>query len=101
MYRVRLLRHHGIEPYVVFDGGPLPAKKKTESSREKWVDATFLHPVCVERAYADSVRSRADNLARAKSLESQGRRSDARDAYTKCVDITPEMAFQLIKVSLG
>lgn len=37
MYRIRLLRHHGIEPYVVFDGGPLPAKKKTESSREKYV----------------------------------------------------------------
>jgi hypothetical protein len=35
MYRVRLLRHHGIEPYIVFDGGPLPAKKKTEVSREK------------------------------------------------------------------
>ena len=35
MYRVRLMRHHGIEPYIVFDGGPLPAKKKTEVSREK------------------------------------------------------------------
>jgi exonuclease-1 len=29
------MRHHGIEPYIVFDGGPLPAKKKTEVSREK------------------------------------------------------------------
>ena len=35
MYRVRLMRHHGIEPYIVFDGGPLPAKKKTEVSRER------------------------------------------------------------------
>ena len=33
MHRVRLLRHFGIEPYVVFDGGPLPAKKVTEVAR--------------------------------------------------------------------
>lgn len=44
-------------------------------------------------------RSRAENLARAQALESQGRLRDARDLYTKCVDITPEMALQLIKVS--
>lgn len=43
-------------------------------------------------------RSRAENLARAQALESQGRLRDARDLYTKCVDITPEMALQLIKV---
>jgi exonuclease-1 len=42
MYRVRLLRHHGIEPYIVFDGGPLPAKKKTEVSREKYVLSSLL-----------------------------------------------------------
>lgn len=35
MYRVRFLRHHGIEPFLVFDGGPLPAKKGTEVSRAK------------------------------------------------------------------
>jgi exonuclease-1 len=34
------MRHHGIEPYIVFDGGPLPAKKKTEVSREKYVNST-------------------------------------------------------------
>ena len=77
MHRVRMLRHHGIEPYVVFDGGPLPAKKGTEVSRAK---------------------SRADYLARAQNMESQGRWKEARDCYTKCVDVTPEMAYQLIKV---
>ena len=46
-------------------------------------------------------RSRAENLARAQALEGQGRLRDARDLYTKCVDITPEMALQLIKVSLN
>ncbi|BEI85260.1 hypothetical protein CcaverHIS002_0506610 [Cutaneotrichosporon cavernicola] len=76
MFRVRMLQHHKIRPFVVFDGGPLPAKRGTEDSRAK---------------------SRADHLARAKSFEAQGRMKDARDAYTKCVDITPEMAYQLIK----
>ncbi|GMK55734.1 hypothetical protein CspeluHIS016_0207900 [Cutaneotrichosporon spelunceum] len=76
MFRVRMLQHHKIRPFVVFDGGPLPAKRGTEDSRAK---------------------SRADHLARAKSYEAQGRMKDARDAYTKCVDITPEMAYQLIK----
>ncbi|WWC69755.1 uncharacterized protein I206_103698 [Kwoniella pini CBS 10737] len=76
MYRVRMLRYHGITPFIVFDGGPLPAKKGTEVSRAK---------------------SRAENLDRARSMESQGRFKEARDLYTKCVDITPEMAYQLIK----
>jgi hypothetical protein len=49
------------------------------------------------RVEADG-RSRAENLARAQALEGQGRMRDARDLYTKCVDITPEMALQLIKV---
>lgn len=44
------------------------------------------------------IRSRAENFARAQALEGQGRLRDARDLYTKCVDITPEMALQLIKV---
>ncbi|ODN85893.1 hypothetical protein L198_07461 [Cryptococcus wingfieldii CBS 7118] len=76
LHRVRILRHHGVEPFIVLDGGPLPAKRGTEVSR---------------------ARSRADNLDKAKALEAQGRHKEARDAYTKCVDITPEMAYQLIK----
>lgn len=35
MHRIRLLRHYGITPFMVFDGGPLPAKKGTEESRAK------------------------------------------------------------------
>lgn len=87
MNRVGMLRHHGITPYVVFDGGPLPAKRGTEVSRAKWV----------HRGRADT-RSRSDNLARAYAYEAQGRLKEARDCYTKCIDITPEMAYQLIKV---
>ncbi|KAF9500687.1 PIN domain-like protein [Pleurotus eryngii] len=76
MHRVRLLRHHGIEPYVVFDGGPLPAKRGTESERKQ---------------------RREENLARGHALAAQGKHSQARDYYVKCVDVTPQMAYQLIK----
>ncbi|KLO09954.1 PIN domain-like protein [Schizopora paradoxa] len=76
MQRVRLLRHHGISPYLVFDGGPLPAKLGTEKERE---------------------RKRSENIQRAHELAKQGRHSEARDHYVKCVDITPEMAYQVIK----
>ncbi|KAG8216940.1 PIN domain-like protein [Butyriboletus roseoflavus] len=77
MHKVRLLRHHKIQPYVVFDGGPLPAKKGTESERRE---------------------RREDNLAKANALASQGKHSQAREFYVKCVDVTPQMAYQLIKV---
>ncbi|CAA7264284.1 unnamed protein product [Cyclocybe aegerita] len=76
MHRVRLLKHHGIEPYIVFDGGPLPAKKGTEKERKQ---------------------KRDENLARGNALAAQGKHSQAREYYTKCVDITPQMAFQFIK----
>lgn len=77
MQRVRLLRHYGIYPYIVFDGGRLPAKRGTEEERS---------------------RRRAENLARANEFAAKGKHSQAREYYAKCVDVTPEMAFQLIKV---
>ena len=77
MHRVRLLRHHGIQPYLVFDGGPLPAKQGTESERKQ---------------------RREENLSRANALAAQGKHSQAREYYVKCVDVTPQMAYQLIKV---
>ncbi|KAF8310925.1 PIN domain-like protein [Clavulina sp. PMI_390] len=76
MHRVRLLKHHNITPFIVFDGGPLPAKQGTESSRHK---------------------SREEARERAMELSRQGRHSEARDAFVKAVDVTPEMAYQLIK----
>lgn len=77
MQRVRLLRHHKIRPYIVFDGGPLPAKTGTETERKQ---------------------RREENLAKAKTLASQGRHKEAREYFVKCVDVTPQMAYQLIKV---
>ncbi|KAI0828680.1 PIN domain-like protein [Trametes gibbosa] len=76
MHRVRLLRHHGIQPYLVFDGGPLPAKQGTESERKQ---------------------RREENLSRANALAAQGKYTQAREYYVKCVDVTPQMAYQLIK----
>jgi 5'-3' exonuclease len=78
MHRVRLLKHHNITPYVVFDGGPLPAKIGTESTRHQ---------------------SREKNRVKALSLDKEGKHSEARECFTKAVDVTPEMAYQLIKVS--
>lgn len=75
--RIRMLQHFGVKPYLVFDGDKLPAKRGTEQEREQ---------------------RRSDHLAKASALEQDGKTQQARDLYTKCVDITPEMAFQLIKV---
>ena len=80
MHRVRLLRHFNITPYIVFDGGPLPAKRGTESERKK---------------------KRDENLSRANALAAQGKHTQAREFYVKCVDVTPQMAYQLIKVLVG
>ncbi|KAJ7778085.1 exodeoxyribonuclease 1 [Mycena metata] len=76
MHRVRLLRHHKIEPYIVFDGGPLLAKKGTEVDRQA---------------------KRAEHLALGNALAAQGKTAQAREHYVKCIDVTPQMAFQFIK----
>lgn len=75
--RIRMLQHFGVTPYLVFDGDKLPAKQHTEDDREL---------------------RRYENLQRAKMLEREGKAQEARELFCKCVDITPEMAFQLIKV---
>ena len=77
MHRVRLLRHFAIEPYVVFDGGPLPAKRGTELERKQL---------------------REENLSRGKALLAQAKHSQAREYFVKCIDVTPQMAYQYIKV---
>lgn len=76
MHRVRLLKHYNIQPYIVFDGGPLPAKRGTEESRKV---------------------KREESMAKAQALTAQGKHTQAREFYLKCVDVTPQMAFQFIK----
>ena len=77
MHNVRLLRHYKIEPYIVFDGGPLPAKKGTEMERRK---------------------RREENLKKGKAFQAAGQHKQARECFIKCADVTPQMAFQFVKV---
>ncbi|XXG77184.1 hypothetical protein AAC387_Pa08g1384 [Persea americana] len=77
MHRVNLLRHHGVKPILVFDGGLLPMKCDQENRR--W-------------------RARKENLERALEHESAGNSAAAYECYQKAVDITPSIALELILV---
>ncbi|KAK4704526.1 exonuclease 1, partial [Phenoliferia sp. Uapishka_3] len=76
MHRVRMLKHFGITPFIVFDGGLLPSKMGTEGDREK---------------------KRSDALKKGNAFLAEGQKGLARDCFVKGVDVTPEMAYQLIK----
>ncbi|KAH1236881.1 Exonuclease 1 [Glycine soja] len=77
MHRVNLLRHFGVKPILVFDGGLLPMKSEQENKR---------------------ARARKDNLARAVEHESDGNSAAAYECYQKAVDISPQIACELIQV---
>ncbi|XWS12442.1 hypothetical protein CRYUN_Cryun37aG0089200 [Craigia yunnanensis] len=77
MHRVNLLRHYGVKPVLVFDGGFLPMKIEQENKRG---------------------RTRKENLARAIEHESCGNSSAAYECYQKAVDISPSVAHELITV---
>ncbi|XP_068642839.1 exonuclease 1 [Aristolochia californica] len=77
MHRVNLLRHHGVKPILVFDGGLLPMKNDQEVKR---------------------LRTRKENLERAFEHESAGNFAAAYECYQKAVDISPAIAFELIQV---
>ncbi|KAJ1426192.1 XPG/Rad2 endonuclease [Sesbania bispinosa] len=77
MHRVNLLRHYGVKPILVFDGGLLPMKSEQENKR---------------------ARVRKDNFARAVEHESDGNSAAAYECYQKAVDISPLIARELIQV---
>ncbi|KAG8055204.1 hypothetical protein GUJ93_ZPchr0001g31386 [Zizania palustris] len=77
MHRVNMLRHHGVKPILVFDGGLLPMKGDQETKR---------------------ARSRKENLERAREHDYAGNSRAAFECYQKAVDITPRIAFELIQV---
>ncbi|XP_051124967.1 exonuclease 1 [Andrographis paniculata] len=77
MHRVNMLRHYGVKPILVFDGGPLPMKGEQEIKR---------------------LRSRKENLSRAMEHESNGNLTAAYECYQKAVDISPSIAYGLIQV---
>lgn len=72
-----MLRHYNVVPYIVFDGAALPSKLGTEVEREK---------------------RRNEALAKGNAFLSAGNATQARESFVKAVDVTPAMAYQLIKV---
>ena len=70
---LRMIRHHGVDPIIVFDGGKLPAKRATEAGRRK---------------SREEARRQATELLKYN-------RDAAQKAFAKAVDITPEHAHQL------
>ncbi|KAI4147676.1 MAG: hypothetical protein LQ340_005440 [Diploschistes diacapsis] len=76
MHRVRMLIHFGITPYLVFDGDYLPSKAATEDERQK---------------------RRTESRKLGLELHRLGKTSQAHLELQKAIDVTPEMARQLIE----
>ncbi|KAJ2701525.1 hypothetical protein H4218_001357 [Coemansia sp. IMI 209128] len=72
-----MLRHHGIDPLFVFDGGPLPSKLHTELERQ---------------------RNRQERRQAAIKLWNQSKRKQAYELFQRCVEVTPAMAKAVIEV---
>lgn len=70
-----MLIHFGVTPYIVFDGDYLPSKAATE---------------------ADRAQRREDSKKLGFELLNAGKTSQAYLEFQKAVDVTPEMARQLI-----
>ncbi|KAF8533748.1 PIN domain-like protein [Trichophaea hybrida] len=75
MNRVKMLRHFGVTPYLVFDGDYLPSKAGTEAERE---------------------RKRAQSKASGLELLKLGRTSQAHLELQKSIDVNPTMARHII-----
>ncbi|KAJ2602782.1 Rad2 nuclease [Coemansia sp. RSA 1721] len=76
MNRARMLRHYGIRPYFVFDGGPLPSKRHTEMARKQ---------------------SRMEKREQGIKFWNQGKKKQAFEQFTRSIEVTPEMAKEVIK----
>ena len=76
MHRVRMLQHFGVVPFLIFDGDYLPSKAATE---------------------ADRAKRREDSRKAGLGLLNVGKTSQAYLELQKAVDVTPEMARQLIE----
>ncbi|KAL1867555.1 hypothetical protein VTK73DRAFT_4079 [Phialemonium thermophilum] len=76
MHRVRMVKHFGVTPYMVFDGDFLPSKANTEAARAE--------------------RREASRKAGLELLKA-GKPSQAYIELQKAIDVTPEMARSLIE----
>ncbi|KAK5881887.1 hypothetical protein CesoFtcFv8_020527 [Champsocephalus esox] len=75
---VDMLLNFGVKPVLVFDGRDLPSKQEVEKARRE---------------------RRQCNLQKGRQLLREGKLSEARDCFTRCVNITSSMAHNLIKVA--
>ncbi|KAK2922298.1 exonuclease 1 isoform X1 [Channa argus] len=75
---VDMLLTFGVKPILVFDGRNLPSKREVEKARRERREA---------------------NLQKGRQLLREGKLSEARDCFTRCVNITPAMAHNLIKAA--
>jgi len=73
-----MMQHFGVIPVVVFDGARLPQKGNTEAERRV---------------------KRKENLEKAIAYQESGQHQAAKEFFTKAVDITPQMAYDLCQVS--
>lgn len=76
---VSMLRSQGVEPFAVFDGGPLPVKREAEQARQRARDLAQWRAGALLRAGGDSSHQQA-----ARHLGS-------------AVGVTPEMAAQGVR----
>ncbi|XP_072503689.1 exonuclease 1 [Notamacropus eugenii] len=75
---VNMLLSHGIKPILVFDGCTLPSKKEVEKARRE---------------------RRQTNLQKGKQLLREGKIAEARECFARSVNITHNMAHQVIKAA--
>ncbi|KAF7667849.1 hypothetical protein LDENG_00040920 [Lucifuga dentata] len=75
---VDMLLNFNVKPILVFDGRNLPSKQEVEKARRDRREA---------------------NLQKGRQLLREGKLSEARDCFTRCVNITPSMAHNLIKAA--
>ncbi|KAJ8418300.1 hypothetical protein AAFF_G00140090 [Aldrovandia affinis] len=78
MHFVDMLLSLGVKPILVFDGCNLPSKREVEKARR-------------ERRQA--------NLQKGKQLLREGKISEARDCFTRSINVTPAMAHDVIKAA--
>lgn len=90
---VRMLLHFGVKPYLVFDGDYLPSKAGTEGEREALVDSYNL-PYLVLIGYLD--RKREEKRTRGIELLNAGKTTLAYNELRGAIDITPNMAADVI-----
>ncbi|XP_023152239.2 exonuclease 1 [Amphiprion ocellaris] len=78
MKLVDMLFTFSVKPILVFDGRNLPSKQEVENTRRMRREA---------------------NLQKGRQLLREGKLSEARDCFNRCVNITPAMAHNLIKAA--